>query len=450
MSIPRHQSRNSSQWLPAVAAVTLLGAVVAAGVAGGFTSGGDDPESSSIGTPAASPSQDSVAPVATVAIKKVPKERKRKLSETLSYGMNGDEVMRVQKRLKQLEFDPGPVDGVFGELTRAAVWGFEKLIMGVDRSEATGLVTPQMWNRMQDDIEVEPRRPNSTPTHTEVYLPEQILILFENDRPTLITHMSSGDGMEWCEEVTISPGEYGNEDGTEPLVRGECGQSLTPGGVYSYDRQIEGLRQSALGGMWNPVYFNYGIAIHGAINVPLEPASHGCIRIPRPTSERFQSLLSMGDQVYVFDGVKQPEEHGEQLPVFNRIDPEWAATSTTSTTTTTTTAPPSTTTAPPSTTTTAPAATPPPTTTTMAPATTAAAPPPQSSTTSSPPPPPTTSPPPPPPPPSTTSPPPPPPPPPPPTTTTAPPQPRTTTTTLPPPDATTAGGGPGTTTPAGG
>ena len=422
MSIPRHQSRNSSQWLPAVAAVTLLGAVVAAGVAGGFTSGGDDPGSSPVGTPSASPSQDSVAPVATVAIKKVPKERKRKLSEPLSYGMNGDEVMRVQKRLKQLEFDPGPVDGVFGELTRAAVWGFEKLIMGVDRSEATGLVTPQMWNRMQDDIEVEPRRPNSTPTHTEVYLPEQILILFENDRPTLITHMSSGDGMEWCEEVTISPGEYGNEDGTEPLVRGECGQSLTPGGVYSYDRQIEGLRQSALGGMWNPVYFNYGIAIHGAINVPLEPASHGCIRIPRPTSERFQSLLSMGDQVYVFDGVKQPEEYGEQLPVFNRIDPEWAATSTTSTTTTTTTAPPSTTT-------TAPAATPPPTTTTMAPATTAAAPPPQS---------------------STTSPPPPPPPPPPPTTTTAPPQPRTTTTTLPPPDATTAGGGPGTTTPAGG
>ncbi|MEJ7724934.1 MAG: L,D-transpeptidase family protein, partial [Ilumatobacteraceae bacterium] len=404
MSIARHQSRNSSQWLPGVAAVTLLGAVVAAGVAGGFTSGGDDPESSSIGTPAASPSQDSVAPVATVAIKTVPKERKRKLSETLSYGMNGDEVMRVQKRLKQLEFDPGPVDGVFGELTRVAVWGFEKLIMGVDRSEATGLVTPRMWNRMQDDIEVEPRRPNSTPTHTEVYLPEQILILFENDRPTLITHMSSGDGMEWCEEVTISAGEYGNEDGTEPLVRGECGQSLTPGGVYSYDRQIEGLRQSALGGMWNPVYFNYGIAIHGAINVPLEPASHGCIRIPRPTSERFQSLLSMGDQVYVFDGVKQPEEYGEQLPVFNRIDPEWAATSTTSTTSTTTTAPPSTTT-------TAPAATPPPTTTTMAPATTAAAPPPQSSTTSPPPPPPppppTTSPPP-PPPPSPTSPPPPP------------------------------------------
>ena len=43
---------------------------------------------------------------------------------------------------------------------------------------------------------------------------------------------------------------------------------------------VEGIRRRALGGMWDPVYFNYGIAMHGALNVPLEPASHGCIRIP--------------------------------------------------------------------------------------------------------------------------------------------------------------------------
>ena len=161
---------------------------------------------------------------------------------------------------------------------------------------------------MQDPVDIQPRRSfGAYADHTEVYLPEQVVVFFVDDRPALISHMSSGTGEEWCEEVTISPGEIGNEDGTEPLKRGECGISNTPGGVYEYYRQVEGVRQSALGGMWNPVYFNYGIAIHGALNVPLEPASHGCIRIPLEISETFQQFVDDGDQVYVFDGEREPE-----------------------------------------------------------------------------------------------------------------------------------------------
>jgi hypothetical protein len=114
------------------------------------------------------------------------------------------------------------------------------------------------------------------------------------------------------------------------------------------------------------VYFNYGIAVHGALNVPLQPASHGCIRIPLSLSPSFQDLVSVGDQVFVFDGVKQPEEYGAQKPYFNRIDPDYSTTtSSTTTTTTTTVAPPTTaapTTAPPAATTTAV-----PTTTTIVP-----------------------------------------------------------------------------------
>ena len=150
-----------------------------------------------------------------------------------------------------------------------------------------------------------------------MYLPEQVVIFFIDDKPALISHMASGNDEEWCEEVTISPGEIGNEDGTEPLKKGECGRSNTPGGVFEYYRRVEGVRESALGGMWNPVYFNYGIAIHGALNVPLQPASHGCIRIPLKLSEHFQELVADGDQVYVFDGVKEPEAYGAQLPTFN-------------------------------------------------------------------------------------------------------------------------------------
>ncbi len=90
--------------------------------------------------------------------------------------------------------------------------------------------------------------------------------------------------------------------------------------------------------MWNPVYFNYGIAVHGAGNVPSYPASHGCVRIPMHIGNYFPSLVKYGDQVFVFDGVKEPEAYGAQVPPFNTPDPNYTTT-TSSTTTTTTVAP---------------------------------------------------------------------------------------------------------------
>ena len=49
-----------------------------------------------------------------------------------------------------------------------------------------------------------------------------MIAVFHDDAPEFISHMSSGDNEEWCEEVTISAGEW-NNPGDEPLVRGECG-----------------------------------------------------------------------------------------------------------------------------------------------------------------------------------------------------------------------------------
>ncbi len=316
-----------------MAASALLGTVVVAGAAGGF--GGDDPGTATTALTTA-PGQVVVASTSASAVVTDPTIApavKTDLSVPLSKGNTGPEVERLQQRLKQLGFDPGPVDGQFGDLTRAAVWAFEKLVLQTPRIEATGRVTNEMWHRMQDPLVIMPRRPDATSAnHTEVYLPEQVVAFFVDDRPALITHMSSGTGEQWCEEVTISPGEYGNENGTEPLKRGECGISNTPGGVFEYYRRVEGVRQSGLGGMWNPVYFNYGIAIHGGLNVPLEPASHGCIRIPMAISEYFQELVSDGDQVYVFDGVEEPEHYGAQLPTFNWLDPDYTTTSSSTTT----------------------------------------------------------------------------------------------------------------------
>ena len=358
--------------MPAAAALGVLAVVVVAGVALGG-GGGDDGtaassatvDSSNVSAPSSGPVIESIATSSPLV--------KTQLTRTLAKGMAGDDVADLQQRLTDLGFWPGPIDGYFGDETRRSVWAYEKLVLGAEFDSPTGQVTAEMWDDLQEPFAVAPRRPDSTQNHTEIYLEEQVIAVYHDDEAVFISHMSSGDNEDWCEEVTISPGEW-NNPGEEPLVRGECGRSITPGGVFNFERRIEGIRQSSLGGMWDPVYFNYGIAVHGALNVPLQPASHGCVRIPLPLSPTFQDLTANGDQVFVFDGVQEPEFYGAQLPYFNRVDPDYSTTTSSTTTTTTTTIPSSTTT------TVAPATTTPPATTTTTTTTTTTAP---SSTTTS-------------------------------------------------------------------
>jgi hypothetical protein len=251
------------------------------------------------------------------------------LTRTLSSGMVGQDVVLLQERLMELGFQPGGSDGLYASLTTQAVWAFEKLVMGVPRSQVSGRVTPEMWDMMRSPMRVEPRRTRvASANHVEIYLPEQVVAVFHSGRAVYVAHASSGTGEDWCKEVTISPGEYGNERGTEPLRVGRCGRSTTPGGVFTIHRKVEGHRQSSLGGLLNPVYFNYGIAVHGGFEVPLEPASHGCVRVANAISAQFFAATDFGDKVYVWDGIKEPEQYGEQLPYFDRPDPNYVPSTT--------------------------------------------------------------------------------------------------------------------------
>jgi hypothetical protein len=80
--------------------------------------------------------------------------------------------------------------------------------------------------------------------------------------------------------------------------------------------------------------------------VPKEPASHGCVRIPIFISNYFPALVQYNDRVFVFDGVKEPEEYGSVTPPWDKKDPNY----TTTTSSTTSTTVPKTTTIPPVTT----------------------------------------------------------------------------------------------------
>jgi peptidoglycan hydrolase-like protein with peptidoglycan-binding domain len=333
-------------WVPLAAA-----ALVVAGAAGvamaarqdGGASGADSGAPPTSAAPAAAVTT-VVDPSTAPAGPKVP------LDQVLASGSAGDEVKRLQQRLVDLAFDPGPVDGQFGPATQTAVWAYQKLVVGLTGKDVTGKVTPDLWDRMQDPTTIRPLRPNASAEHMEIYLPSQTAIVFNDDKPRLITHISTGTGKEWCE-------------------KGYCSVAITPGGVYKFGRRVEGWDESVLGEMFNPVYFNFGVAVHGAYNVPLYPASHACVRVPMHIAKYFPSLVKRGDDVFVFDGKKDPEAYGAQPPPFNSKDPNATTTSSSTSTTSTTVAKTTTTTAKATTTSEAPTTAPPTTAATTAPTT---------------------------------------------------------------------------------
>jgi hypothetical protein len=330
---------------PIIAATALIAVIVGVGVVG---AAGDE------GTAPATPPSQTVAPFVPESTLDLPTTELAPtsttasvapLSQPLAQGVQGAEVQQLQERLSELGFDPGPADGIFGLMTTQAVWAFEKLVLGTPRSEASGRIDQDRWERLMGEVTISPRRStNGQANHTEVYLDEQVMVVFQRDVPVLISHVSTGeldangDPAEYCEEATYDTDAQGREL-EEPVTKAVCALAKTPGGVFTYKRMVEGKRVSPLGGMWNPAYFNYGIAVHGAENVPLEPASHGCVRIPMHISEYFQDLISIGDRILVWNGKQEPENVSERdsLPSFDYADP-------TATTTTTTTLPPETTT----------------------------------------------------------------------------------------------------------
>jgi hypothetical protein len=319
-----NESSAYDRWRPALASFAILATVVAVAVLRRDDGAAHEPDADDAPEAAA----DVVIDATSVPLVTVP------LARTLGTGAEGDDVRRVQERLKALGFDPGPADGVFGQATVQAVWAFEKLVLGTPRGEATGEVTPATWTVMQDNVRIRPRRDADSPSHVEIYLPEQVLVVFEGEVPRLVTHMSSGSSEPWCEEVTIDPGEEGNDTDAQ-IKRGICGEAVTPPGIFYFYNRRMGTRETKLGTLYNPVYFNYNIAVHGAILVPLEPESHGCVRIPMSIARYFPGLVKYGDRVYVFDGIKEPEQYGSPVPPWDRPDPDY-------TTTTVTTLPPTT------------------------------------------------------------------------------------------------------------
>lgn len=199
----------------------------------------------------------------------------------LQEGSKGLRTRAVQQALRDQHYDPGDVDGAFGGKVTMAVWAFQSL-HGMPKD---GIVSPELETQILARPAQPMLKPELGPTHTEVDLTRQVMAIWRDGALSLITHVSSGSGVAYCEETVAGR---------------NCGDATTPTGLYRYQRRIPGWRDAPLGRLYNPVYFNEGIAVHGASSVPDRPASHGCVRIPMSIAEYFPSLVHDGEQIEVF------------------------------------------------------------------------------------------------------------------------------------------------------
>jgi peptidoglycan hydrolase-like protein with peptidoglycan-binding domain len=195
----------------------------------------------------------------------------------LERGDRGPQVQEVQARLRSLRYWVGPVDGIYGTLTRQAVIAFQKL---------NGLDPDGMVAQPTRDALANPKPPEIRSGEpglvVEVNKPQQVLITVVDGQVSNIWNTSTG-----TDERYTSQGRQYVAD--------------TPGGRWEIYRQIDGWRESHLGRLYRPKYFHVdGIAIHGYHRVPAYPASHGCVRVSMAAMDYLWPRLPVGTPVLVY------------------------------------------------------------------------------------------------------------------------------------------------------
>lgn len=223
-----------------------------------------------LSAPSMASASPSVAPVASAPAPAAAAE------PILRPGASGPAVRRLQARLTVLRYDPGRIDGRYGQGTVYAVWAFQK-VNGIKPTSTVGRAT---WRALARPVTVKPFVRRGASNRVEVSLRRQLVVVYKAGKVRLISHTSTGSGQRYCS-------------------RGSCQYAITPKGNFRVTRKIKGWRHAALGYLYNPVYFYRGYALHGSKSVPLYPASHGCARLPMHTADLLPRLTPIGMRVYV-------------------------------------------------------------------------------------------------------------------------------------------------------
>jgi lipoprotein-anchoring transpeptidase ErfK/SrfK len=204
--------------------------------------------------------------------------RKPNVVPQMGPGATGAAVADLQHRLTGMGYWLGAADGRYGLLTTQAVTAFQK-VHGLPR---TGVVDAPTQGAL---VNARRPRPRSTSGYVvEVDKTRQVVIVARNGRAEWILNTSTGTEQPYVWE-------------------GRTYLADTPEGLFTINREIDGVREGELGTLWRPKYFHPdGIAFHGYPSVPPYPASHGCVRLTFPAMDWVwaNGVMPLGTRVWVY------------------------------------------------------------------------------------------------------------------------------------------------------
>jgi Putative peptidoglycan binding domain/L,D-transpeptidase catalytic domain len=195
----------------------------------------------------------------------------------LRKGSSGAAVRDLQTKLAGAGYWLGSADGSFGHLTQQAVYAIQKYY-GLSRD---GVCGPNTWAKV--NLRARPRARSLSYTHIEVDKPRQLVFAVSGGVTQLCLNTSTGSN---------KPFE----------AWGRWYDGRTPSGTFRCYKYIPGWYTNALGGLYRPVFFNGGIALHGSTSIPPYNASHGCCRLSTSAQSKLidSGRLRIGTTVVVY------------------------------------------------------------------------------------------------------------------------------------------------------
>lgn len=191
--------------------------------------------------------------------------------------LNHAELREAERRLSEMGYLAGGVDGTIDSDTRMGLITFQKW----EGRKITARLTRSEFNAIRDANAPQPK--DSGYKHVEVDLDRQVLLLTDSEGVVkTILPVSTGSGKRYKEKRM-------------------SGLAYTPRGRFRIYGKISGWRRSPLGLLYYPNYFSDGLAIHGNPSVPHAPRSHGCVRIPMFAAREISRQLPVGTIVLIYD-----------------------------------------------------------------------------------------------------------------------------------------------------
>jgi len=188
------------------------------------------------------------------------------------------QIKEAERRLADMGYWTGAVDGLLDPATRSALIAFQKW----EGRPLTAKLTLDELEAIRRSAS--PKAREAGYAHVEVDVDRQVLLMISDEGSVRVLPVSTGSGKPFIDE-------------------GESSIAYTPRGRFVVYDKTSGWEPGSNRSMYYSNYISGGVAIHGSPSVPTRPASHGCIRIPIFAALQMSKLMPVGTIVLVYDKV---------------------------------------------------------------------------------------------------------------------------------------------------